>query len=450
MLLPYGIQTYKRLDLPRVVLRNFFVEDAETVPGKVVLVSRPSLVNYATVGTGPIYGVFFQGGTFGNTLFVVSGTKLYANGIDVGDIGANQPVKMCMADVYLVIATGSSVWTYDGATLAQASFPDGAGITDVTYLASYAIGVRADTRRIYFTLDPTTWDALDYVSAQQSTANLVGIAVVVDQLWLFCQDHTEVFYATGDGTAPFQRVQGRVFDKGAKTRDSIVRMDNTVIWVGHDGVVYRGEGVPVRISDHGIEERIAESHEADLVAWSYTWRGHLFYVLRTTGGTVAFDASTKQWHELSTYGQATWEAARGCLFNGAVICGGDASGKLWTMSDSTHIDASGPLERVFTILINDNVIIDNIAMDCTVGTVASAASPQGMIELRTSRDSGQNWREWQAAGMGRMGQSRTYVRWRRLGMVDESNMVIQIRVTDPVLARVSYLRLNETTAGRSR
>jgi len=450
MLIPYGIQAYKRLDLPRVVLRNMFVEQADSVPGGMVLVSRPSLIDYASWGDGPIRGMFYKGGTFGDTLFCVSGTTLYGNGEVIGTIPGIERVKMDMADKILMIANGEGLYTWDGTTFARADFPDDAGVTDVLYLAAYGVAVRKDSRRIYFALDVTTWDALDYVSAQQSTANLVGISVVVDQLWLFCQDHTEVFYASGDSTAPFQRVQGRVFDKGCKSRDSIVKMDNTVVWVGNDGVVYRGEGVPTRISEHGIEERIAETDAADLVAWAYPWRGHLFYVLRTASGTVVYDAATKHWHEAQTFGRDVWEASVGCNFNGTIVCGGDRNGQIWTMSDTSHVDHSGPLERIFTALINDNVIIDNLAMDCTVGATASAASPAGVMELRTSRDSGSNWTAWRPSSTGILGKSRTYTRWRRLGYVDEGSMVIQFRITDPVLSRVSYLRLNETTAGHSR
>lgn len=451
MQVPYGIGSYKRLDLPQVVLRNFYVEKAETVPGSIILVPRPALKNYQVAGPGPIRGLFYQGGVFNNMLFAVSGSALYSGTTLIGDIAAAQRVRMAIADTVLMIATGTALWTSGGTTVSQVAFPDGAGVVDVLYLAAYAVAVRAGSRRIYFTLDATTWDPLDFVSAQQSTANIVGIAIVVDQIWLFCQDHTEIFYASGDATAPFQRVQGRVFDKGCLSRDSIVRMDNTVLWVGNDGIVYRGEGNPVRISDHGIEERIAESAPADLVAWSYPWKGHLFYVLRTATGTFAYDAATAQWTEFSSYDMATWSAATGFNYNGAIICGGDTNGQLWALTDGSYADDNTPvLAREFTVLLNDNGFVDNFALDCSVGMRPTEDNDPGLIELRTSRDSGQNWTNWRSASLGKLGKSRTYARWRRLGIVDEGNMVIHVRVSDPVASRVSYIRMNENTAGRAR
>lgn len=451
MLIPYGIQTFKRLDLPQVVLRNFYAEKAESVPGDVVLVSRPALKDYSTVGAGPIYGLFYQGGVFSDALFCVSGNSLYNGGALIGNISATQRVRMAVADTVLMVATGDALWTSNGTTATQVAFPDGAGVTDVIYLAGYAVAVRADSRRIYFTLDATTWDALDYVSAQQSTANILGMAIVVDQIWLFCQDHTEIFYATGDSLAPFQRVQGRVFDKGTLSRDSIVKMDNTVIWVGSDGIVYRGEGMPIRISDHGIEEKISESHPGDLAAWSFPWAGHLFYVLRTATGTFIFDAATGQWTEFSTYQATSWAATVGINFDGAIIAGGDDSGQLWRLTGGNYADdGNAVMAREFTVLFNDNAIIDNFAMNCSVGMQDGAITTAASAELRTSRDGGQNWTNWRQSSLGKLGASRTYTQWRRLGIVDEGNMVVQVRVTDPVLSQVSYIRVNEVTAGRSR
>lgn len=449
MQIPYGIQSYRRLDVPQVVLRNLFVEKAQSVPGQLILVPRPSLAEYTSIGSGPINGLHYQGGSFSGTVFSVSGSQLYAGSTLVGDVKATGRVKFAVADTVLMIATGGPLYTYNGTTLAKASFPDDADVSDVLYMAAYAVAVRKDTRRIYFTLDPTTWDALNYVSAQQSTANIVGMAIVVDQIWLFCEDHTEIFYATGDSTAPFQRVQGRVFDKGAISRDSIVRMDNTVIWVGHDGVVYRGEGAPVRISDHGIEERIAASDRSNISAWSFPWKGHLFYVLRTDEGTFAYDAATQQWSEFSSYGKPYWGAFLGVNKDGTILAGGGEN-SVWQLTGDTHQDADGPIVREFTILLNDNVIIDNLAIDCSVAQGPLAISPESVAELRTSRDSGATWTDWRQCSMGSLGANRTYCRWRRLGFVDEGNMVIQIRISDPVLSRVSYVRLNENTAGRSR
>lgn len=450
MLIPYGIQTYKRADLPQVKLVNLYAENAESVPGKLVLLPRPALVPYQVMGAGPIQGIFYQGGVLGDHLFAVSGGKLYADQALVGDVHATTTVDMTVADDVLLVATGTALYSSDASTVTQIAFPDDAGVSSVVYLAGYAVAARALSRRLYFTLDTTTWDPLDFISAQQSTSYIVGMAIVVDQIWVFCQDHTEIFYATGDSTAPFQRVQGRVFDKGALSRDSIVNLDNTVFWIGNDGIVYRGEGVPIRVSDHGIEELIADSSPSDLIAWTYPWNGHLFYVLRTRSQTVAYDTATQQWHQLASYGEDTWRAYLGCRFSQLIVAGDDTTGQIWKLEDGLYEDNGSPMERCFTILLNDDVLVSNLALDCSVGQLPSPNSDPGVIELRTSRDGGTNWTEWRQASLGRQGQSRIYARWRRLGLVDEGNMVIQVRVTDPVASRISYARLNEVTAGRSR
>jgi hypothetical protein len=448
MLIPYGIQTYKRADLPQVVLRNLYAEKAESVPGNLVLLPRPALQPYEMIDTGPIQGLFYQGGALGDSLFTVSNGNLYSGTDLLGSVSTNAIVKMAVADTVLLVATGTALYSTNGTTVAQVAFPDAAGVTSVLYLAGYAIAARANSRRIYFTLDTNTWDALDYVSAQQSTSYIVGMAIVVDQIWLFCQDHTEIFYATGDSDAPFQRVQGRVFDKGAASRDSVVNLDNSVFWVGNDRIVYRGSGVPQRVSDHGIEEMLADADPADLIAWAYPWKGHLFYVLPAIG--VAYDAATQQWAAIGSYGRDGWRARLGVRYGNLTIAGDDMSGQLWQLADGVYADDDDPLSREFTVLINENAFIDNLAIDCSVGQQPDPNDAGSTIELRTSRDGGSNWTDWRQASLGRKGASRTYPTWRRLGIVDNGNMVVQIRVTDSVASRISYVRINEPLGGRSR
>ncbi len=450
MLLPYGIQTVKRADIPRIKLANLYVEKQESVPGNVILMPRPALVFNNTLGAGPNRGIACQDGSLNNDIFTVSGGTLYNNLSAIGSIGGTGNVAMSFADNSLLIANGVELYRTDGALVTQIAFPDGAGVQDVSYLGGYALAARAGSRRIYFTLDTTTWDGLDFVSAELSTGAIVGFSIVSGQLWVFCTDHTELFYLTGDSDAPIVSAQVRSFDKGALTRESITKLDNTVFWVGHDGIVYRGGDTPIRVSDHGIEERIAESNAADIAAMSYPWNGHLFYVLHLTNGTVCYDPATQQWHELESYGRTRWRAVNAILFGRTVVTGDDENGTQWLLQDGLYTDDGTPISRIFTLQINDNTFVDNLAFDCSVGQVADQNSPAGLIELRTSRDGGETWGNWKQASLGKLGHARTYARWRRLGLVDEGNMLIQVRITDPVASRISYCRVNEATSGRSR
>lgn len=450
MLFPLSLATYRRADMPRVRFNNVFAEAAEKTAAKVALLPRPGLKERAVLGYGPIRGMFYQPGALDSQIFAVSGGSLYAGLTNSGVIEGDAPVQMAAADTALLITNGSKLYRLVGATMTTIAFPDAAGVSSVVYLGGYAVAARKGSRRFYFTLDSAVWDGLDYLSAEQSTDPIVGLCVVVDQLWVFCERHTEIFFLTGDADAPFQRVQGRLFDKGALSRDAIVKMDNTVFWVGSDSIVYRGENTPLRVSDHGIEERIALSDAGAVVAWSFTWRGHLFYVLQLAAETLLYDASTQLWAEASSYGLPRWRARFGMQVGRDIVAGDDVSGQLWTLTEGSYRDGTGIVQAEWTILINEAGFVDNLLFDMSTGEQADPNTAPGLLEMRTSRDGGRTWTDWRQTELGRQGDYRTGAGFNRLGLVDRSGMVVHCRVTDDVPRRVSNARLNDMTAGRSR
>jgi len=450
VIIPEGIQTYRRADLPEVRLLNTYAESAPTVPGKVVLLPRPGMVSRATLNGSAINGLFYRPGALSGALVALAGTELFSNGTSAGSVPATGYVQMAAADTSLLIAITTAMYRFDGAAVAAVAFPDGAGVTAVAFLGGYAIAARAGSRRLYFTLDTATWDGLDYLSAEQSTDPIVGFAIVIDQLWVLCASHTEIFFLSGDADAPLQRVQGRVFDKGALARDSIVNMDNTVFWVGNDRIVYRGDASPLRVSDHGIEERIAASDPAKIIAWSYSWRGHLFYILNLENETVAYDAATKQWHEVGSYGFPRWRGRIGVTVGTDVVAGDDVTGALWTLTEDQFLDDGQPIQREFTVLIDERAFIDSLMLDCSTGVTPLNATVESVIEMRTSRDQGETWTAWRQSGLGREGQRRKRVGFKRLGLVDQEDMVVHFRLTDPVSSRLSNVKVNEPLGGRSR
>jgi hypothetical protein len=450
MIIPFSIASYKRADLPPVVLRNQFVEKTTDTPEKLVLLPRPGLTESKTLGTGPIRGLFQESGALSEAQFTVSGSQLFNGDSAIGGVAGSGLTQMAATLNTLLIATGSSFQASDGVTVTSVDFPNGYGVSSVANLGGYTLAAATDTRRIYFTLDPSTWDALDYISTTATTANIVGFAQLSDQLWVFTADRTYVFVLTGNSDTPIQAVPGRVFPRGCRSRDSIVLADNTVFWVGDDGIFYRADNAPLRVSDHGIEEMIAESDPADLACWTYPWIGHTMIVLHMTGGTRVYDAATQQWHEVGSYGRTRWRARIGLAQGQQVFAGDDETGQIWTLDASATSDDGAPLERTFTIILTERGFLDRLTLDCTTGVTGGAAQPAGTIELRTSRDSGASWSNWKQASLGQEGQYRAWPAWRSLGMVDEEGMVIQIRLTDSRPWRMSDPRVNDPAAGRSR
>jgi hypothetical protein len=77
-----------------------------------------------------------------------------------------------------------------------------------------------------------------------------------------------VWRATGDGDAPFQRIEGRAFNFGIFDGTAVRLKDTSVICVAGDGTVMSIAGQPQPISNPGIAERtrnaITDAAEAGL------------------------------------------------------------------------------------------------------------------------------------------------------------------------------------------
>lgn len=167
------------------------------------------------------------------------------------------------------VATVGANWAFDTATLTsggtttfrQVPTPDDVGIKSVCFLSGFIICVCSQGEGVngrFYWIEPgeTTIDPLNFATAERLPDGVLSCRAVGDQLWLFGTDTTEIWYITGDPTALFQRVQGRLFDHGVWEGTDVQIGDNLFV-VDAEGVVYSmSGGGPERISDHSVEERI--------------------------------------------------------------------------------------------------------------------------------------------------------------------------------------------------
>lgn len=449
MIVPAGIQEYQRYDLPKVRLINMFSESSPVARQGVVLLPRPALKSYANLGSGPIRGIFQNNGALGGALFVVSGSTLYRDGVAIGSIPGTSRVSMASSASQLLIANGTALYLTTGTSVTAVAFPDGAGVSSVAYINGYFIASRTGTQRFYWSaiLDGALWDALDFASAERAPDNIVAIWIVSDQLWIFGEVTTEIWVTTGDAEIPFQRVDGRLFDQGCASADTIAKLDNTIFWVGSDYKVLRGDSVPLRVSDNAIEE--ATQGSEILNGWVYPWQGNLFYALATDNGTMVFNVATNQWHEQASYGRLNWRANCGVTMGGAVIAGDDATGNLWQLSYNEYSDNGVTIERRWTALVDETAIVDNVMLDASTGS-EPLLGVEPIVECRLSRDQGSTFGPYRQASIGQQGDYRKRIGWRRWGLIDNEGGVFDFRITDPTPWRVSAIRMNEGQSGRGR
>lgn len=166
-------------------------------------------------------------------------------------------------------AWGGAVLAGGGATtFSTVTMPDSVGAVWVDTIASFVIVVVAQgygmNGRFYWIRPAeTTVDALDFATAERAPDPLYSVMTLGDQFWLFGSSTTEVWYPTGDGDAPFQRIQGRLFDRGI-WGGTVVKIGDEMIVTDRDGVVWRiGQGIQ-RVSNNSVEQRIREAMALEL------------------------------------------------------------------------------------------------------------------------------------------------------------------------------------------
>lgn len=415
---------------------NCFAEkaDGDKQAGFAVM-ATPGLVPFANVGTGPIRGQHVMGGL----LYVVSGYALFSvdangNSDEIGLIIGSGPVRMVDNGTQLAIAASPTGYVLSGGVLAAP--PDLPPVTDVAYIDSYFVwSLLGFDQCIYSAIgDGTAYDALDIIAAEGSPDGLVGLIADHRELQLYGTQTIEIFYNSGGADNAFERQGNAFIERGCFDRDSIAKIDNSVIFFGDDRIVYRLDGYqPIRISTHAIEYRLRNVTFAR--AFTYTQEGHKFYALSFDDGTLVYDIATGAWHERASWHRDNYRVGHSVVFDGHPVMGDNVSGKLYRPDFDAQTE-DGELIRVAIELPTLEASRARVTMymfeaylETGVGTVAGqGADPQIMMQY--SDDGGRNWSNEMSRSLGKIGEYRTRAVWRSLGQFRQR--AIRLAITDPV------------------
>lgn len=162
-------------------------------------------------------------------------------------------------------------WVWGAATLAGGAAnalsgiqtPDDVGIVSICVLNGFVLCAASLSDRIFFIRPGAVIiEPLDFFTAEAQPDENISLMTNGDQFLAFASQSTQPFYATGDGDAPFAPVQGAAFSQGV-LEGTAVLVNQKLIVVGNDMVVYMVAGGPRAISDQGISERIRKAVVAE-------------------------------------------------------------------------------------------------------------------------------------------------------------------------------------------
>lgn len=433
----------------------------------------PGLALLATIGLGPIRGLW----SFGGYGYVVSGNQLYKltntyTATPLGSVAGTGPVSMADNGTQLFIATNPNGYIYNAATniFSRITDPDFPGAVTVGFIDGYFVFNEPNSQKLWVTslLDGLAIDPLDFASAEGAPDDLISVIVDHREIWVFGTNSTEVWYDAGTADFPLQRIQGAFNELGCAAPYSVAKMDNSVFWLGADargrGIVYRANGYTgQRISTHAVEWHIQQyGNLSDAVAYTYQQDGHSFYVLifPEANTTWVYDASTQAWHERAGWVNGEFTRHRSncqMLFNNEVIVGDFENGNIYAFDLDVYAD-NGSIQkwlRSWRALPTGQNNLKRTAhhtlqLDCESGVglnLGQGEDPQVM--LRWSDDGGHTWSNEHWSGMGKIGQYYRRVFWRRLGMTLKlRDRVYELSGTDPVKIAImgAELQLSGTNA----
>lgn len=196
-------------------------------------------------------------------------------------------------------ATASGTVTLSFTTSYPAKTVSGAVFVDGYYIVGTPEGLLHNSN----VEDPTTWQAINYIGVVSDADELVAINRTINYVVALGSQTTEFFYDAGISPgSPFLPYQNSVLQFGLAAEDSVVQMDNTLIWMstnkqkGRQVMTLAGQ-TPQVISNQYIE-RILNRCDPDFAyASSVKTAGHSLYLLtlRDLDITLVYDFAQHGW-----------------------------------------------------------------------------------------------------------------------------------------------------------
>jgi hypothetical protein len=266
---------------------------------------------------------------------------------------------------------------------------------------------------------------------------------------------TEIYVNTGNADFPFERIQGGYLEIGCGAKHSIARLSgprSAVFWLGQSeegekGVFMASGYTPQKISTHAIDEAIETyADPSSATGYTYSSKGHDFYVLNFAEATWVYDLSTGLWHKRESFGDSgTSGRHRGethCYDETTKLhlIGDYSNNKVYYYDDDYFADDTEEIrrERAFPYISanGDRLTCSEleIEMEVGVGLDGGVQGADPKIVLQWSDDDGATWSNEQWTSIGKIGERRTRVRWRRLGQF--RYRIFRIQISDKVKVRI--------------
>jgi len=384
-------------------------------------------------------GVDRGGINWDGVLYRVMGTSLVrvASGGTVttlGDVGGSGQVTIDQGFGRIAIASGGSLFYFDGATLVQVTDPDLGTVLDVQWIAGYYMTTDGTSLVVTDLDDPTAVNPLKYGSSEADPDPIKAVEKLRNEALALNRFSIESFQNVGGDGFPFQRIDGAHVTKGIIGTHAYVNLGDSLCFMGSA----RNEAPSVYMMAQGSTEK-ASTREIDTILQGYSEevlsavvaerrvsKNHDHILFHLPDQCLVFDANasraaqTPVWFTLasSLVGNGVYRARSAIWVYDKWVAGDPSSSNLGTLvSDvSSHYGQRVGWEFGTLVIYADgnDAIVHEMELVCLSGRVASGVDP---VVLTSYSKDGQTFSQEKSTRAGRQGQRAQRICWRTQGTI---------------------------------
>lgn len=347
----------------------------------------------------------------------------------------------------------SSGVTWDGSLLTAVSDADAETNTYCTSIGQRIVTSVLDKKYFRYSTDQegTAWDALDFETPDAYPDGTLRVFNHRGTLIAFGEQSIEFYSLSGDPDSPYAPIRGATVPIGLSAPWSLVQVAGDAVFLGRTASgthqVFRLSGMSASIVSDQQIDYLFNAYEtvSDATALTYSVGGHTFYQINfpTEDVSWALDITTGVWSQMVGPDGGRHPAEYAVTFANRVLVGHHTTGQVFVMETDQHEFAGEEMPREITtrhfFKDFDRVIVDELVVDFDVGLGNEAGSdPQVMLQI--SKDNGKSWGNELWKSLGKIGETKTRVVWRRLGQ--GRDWTFRLRVTDPVRFVIAGASIN--------
>jgi hypothetical protein len=440
--------------------KNFYFSPKK-IYGRDALVKRPGLTLFCDLGTDlPVRGLYATD----KELYAVSGYHLFkvdsfGNATEIGDF--LEP----FSDMTWMAHNGEQLMVLDGGVLYCYGPDISAGnkggntffkvkeinfkIASLAYQGGHFLGHAESTQFFYEStpLDGTTWNELDYAITVVKPDDLLGVYEVNGDVFAIGRQCGEVYYNSGNASFSYSKTPGGNIPIGTNAPKSVSVFLGSLIMLASDRTIVQAAVTPQKLSNVHVDRLIADlGTVSDAVGAVLSFEGHSFYCITFPSGnkTLVYDFTTQMWYDWSM-GKYRWRPQCFCRFMDKNYAGDYENGKIYLIDQHAYSDNGEEIivEHVVPI-IKDNLMATFNLFEIEMETGTGLSTGQGSdpkVMFAYSTDKGATWSYERTASIGRIGDRRGRVQFRRLGR--HYAFTAKISISDPIRVVIIGAYLND-------